>query len=175
MPDFIDPHADSAITRPRIARANPVRSIILAPGLHLGKLTTIARIPGKAGQHDKWKCKCRCGKETTVRSSNLVSGKTTSCGCARALAVRKRAIETRGRKPKGGRIINQRWSDPTLAAVARLATLWDCDATQAVEIAIQYLASMAESPDLAPPWLLNAPAALSLAHLPANDLRKPPQ
>lgn len=28
-----------------------------------------------------WKCVCSCGAETTVRSSQLLSGKTKSCGC----------------------------------------------------------------------------------------------
>ena len=28
-----------------------------------------------------WKCKCDCGRESEVLSSNLVKGNTTSCGC----------------------------------------------------------------------------------------------
>jgi len=28
-----------------------------------------------------WKCECICGKYTIVRSSSLISGNTTSCGC----------------------------------------------------------------------------------------------
>lgn len=35
----------------------------------------------------KWKCKCDCGKETTVISSNLKKGHTTSCGCARGNGI----------------------------------------------------------------------------------------
>ena len=29
----------------------------------------------------KWKCQCKCGKETIVDTRNLNSGHTTSCGC----------------------------------------------------------------------------------------------
>lgn len=28
-----------------------------------------------------WRCRCKCGKEIEARSSNLLSGNTTSCGC----------------------------------------------------------------------------------------------
>ena len=28
-----------------------------------------------------WRCKCKCGNETTVFSSNLIRGHTLSCGC----------------------------------------------------------------------------------------------
>lgn len=30
-----------------------------------------------------YNCKCQCGKNTTVRESNLISGDTQSCGCSR--------------------------------------------------------------------------------------------
>ena len=29
----------------------------------------------------KWKCKCKCGNEVIVNTSNLMSGHTRSCGC----------------------------------------------------------------------------------------------
>lgn len=184
MHDIIDPTANSAAGvrsgNRNIRTGAPPRTArrILRPGLHIGQLTTLARIPAaRAGQHDKWRCQCACGRETIVRSSNLVSGKTTSCGCARknkkAAAPKQ---ETRGRKPKAPyRNIGQRWTLPTHAAAARLAALWDCDVTQATEIALQYLATMAESRAAAPRWLLDAPAVLGLAHAPAADPRQEPR
>lgn len=36
-----------------------------------------------------WRCKCACGKEIAVRSSNLRSGNTSSCGCFRRDNMRK--------------------------------------------------------------------------------------
>lgn len=35
----------------------------------------------KNAKYASWRCKCFCGKEITVRSSNLLSFKTQSCGC----------------------------------------------------------------------------------------------
>ncbi len=30
-----------------------------------------------------WNCKCRCGRDTVVRESDLKRGHTRSCGCMR--------------------------------------------------------------------------------------------
>ncbi|WP_310625772.1 hypothetical protein [Limnohabitans sp.] len=35
-------------------------------------------------------CRCDCGKQVTVRSQSLRKGETTSCGCARADAMREK-------------------------------------------------------------------------------------
>jgi hypothetical protein len=35
----------------------------------------------------RWICKCECGRETAVLSLSLLSGNTTSCGCARIDAI----------------------------------------------------------------------------------------
>lgn len=50
-------------------------------GDKFGKLTVI--IPQKPDNHGnkRWLCKCECGKAKVVRSDNLLTGKTTSCGC----------------------------------------------------------------------------------------------
>ena len=45
------------------------------------------------GKH-RWRVRCECGTEKVVFASNLFSGKTRSCGCARHEEGRKR------RKPK---------------------------------------------------------------------------
>ena len=56
-------------------------NIIDLTGLKFGKLIVV----GFAGQdnygHCKWNCKCDCGGESVSLSSNLKSGKATSCGC----------------------------------------------------------------------------------------------
>lgn len=31
--------------------------------------------------HSKWRCRCSCGNYTVVESTNLLSGRTSSCGC----------------------------------------------------------------------------------------------
>lgn len=57
-------------------------------GQRFGRLTVLAdagRIDGRV----LWLCRCDCGKETTVRSSNLVKGRVTSCGCWRVKSATK--------------------------------------------------------------------------------------
>jgi len=55
-----------------------MRIFIDLKGKKFGKWTVI-----KVSEQNKryWLCKCICGKEKMVHSSNLKSGRTTSCGC----------------------------------------------------------------------------------------------
>ena len=50
-----------------------------------GKLTVIEPIENcvslKGINITRWKCKCECGNYTNVRTGNLISGHTKSCGC----------------------------------------------------------------------------------------------
>lgn len=55
-------------------------------GMTFGYLTVIERAddyitPLNGKVYVQWLCKCICGKETIVTSSNLKSGSTVSCGC----------------------------------------------------------------------------------------------
>lgn len=56
-------------------------------GIRFGKLTVIRRdldlIKKNGGKEPRWLCKCDCGNETVVLSSNLKSGSVKSCGCIR--------------------------------------------------------------------------------------------
>ena len=47
------------------------------------RLKVIEKAKTRQGSNWQWRCKCRCGKEVTVSGSNLITGNTTSCGCAR--------------------------------------------------------------------------------------------
>lgn len=52
-------------------------------GKRFGRLVAIKKSSqalDKSG-HLKWLCRCDCGKNSTVNSSNLKSGNTKSCGC----------------------------------------------------------------------------------------------
>jgi hypothetical protein len=64
---------DSSLTGfvPRSLRFNDLT------GKRLGKL--VALYPSESG---RWVCRCDCGAELAVRSTNLVSGNTRSCGCS---------------------------------------------------------------------------------------------
>ena len=54
-------------------------------GMRFGRLVVIAAARKHRSQNGKiyrmWSCICDCGKSVTVRTQNLVSGHTKSCGC----------------------------------------------------------------------------------------------
>jgi 5-methylcytosine-specific restriction endonuclease McrA len=50
-------------------------------GLVFGKLTVTMRDGINYRGEATWKCLCECGEKTTIKSGNLVLGKTKSCGC----------------------------------------------------------------------------------------------
>ena len=49
-------------------------------GQTFGRLTVLKRL-SSIGWVTMWRCRCRCGKMVDVRTGNLQSGNTTSCGC----------------------------------------------------------------------------------------------
>ena len=49
-------------------------------GKKFGRLEVIS-FDGIKHRYAYWKCKCDCGNITSVRSSHLIEGTTTSCGC----------------------------------------------------------------------------------------------
>lgn len=50
-------------------------------GDRYGKLTVVEQVenPGMS----KWRCVCDCGTEKVVFGTNLVNGRTKSCGCSK--------------------------------------------------------------------------------------------
>lgn len=58
-------------------------SIINMIGEKIGKLTVVNR-SHKRGTFTYWECLCECSKKTIVRSDNLRSKHTKSCGCLKA-------------------------------------------------------------------------------------------
>ena len=67
-------------------------------GQRFGRLTAIERLAEKSGSSYLWRCKCDCGSEARVSVKALVSGNTTSCGCAKIDALRERAKDISGRQ-----------------------------------------------------------------------------
>jgi hypothetical protein len=53
-------------------------------GLRFGLLTPIKPLP-RTSHHRRWRCRCACGKISTVYGTNLVQGSVTHCGCQRAV------------------------------------------------------------------------------------------
>ena len=50
-------------------------------GQRFGRLTVLKRAGSDNQNRATWLCRCDCGIEHIVSSSNLLSGKTQSCGC----------------------------------------------------------------------------------------------
>ena len=51
-------------------------------GKTFGLLTAIEDV-GRRNKEVLWRCRCECGTIVDVRSSNLKSGNTTTCGCSK--------------------------------------------------------------------------------------------
>lgn len=50
-------------------------------GMRFGRLTALAACSNVESMAAKWLCSCNCGKEKTVDSYGLRSGRVRSCGC----------------------------------------------------------------------------------------------
>ena len=70
-------------TEEEIAAGKRTETRVILPGDRFGRLTVVQR-EGYDPQRNAtmYLCHCDCGKDTTVQGGNLVSGHTTSCGCA---------------------------------------------------------------------------------------------
>jgi len=53
-------------------------------GRRFGRLTALYRDGYNDSWHAMWVCRCDCGKQVRVEKSNLMYGKTRSCGCLKS-------------------------------------------------------------------------------------------
>lgn len=53
-------------------------------GRVFGRLTVLRFSHTDTRRQSYWRCRCKCGSETLVGRSNLVTGGTVSCGCFKA-------------------------------------------------------------------------------------------
>lgn len=58
-------------------------------GKTFGLLTVISENPIRLNKKVCFDCECSCGGKKTVRGSDLISGKTNSCGCIVSMGERK--------------------------------------------------------------------------------------
>ena len=67
-------------------------------GQRFGRLLVLGLhpVPAGHGKHARWICLCECGAQRTIRSGNLLYGKTRSCGCLKVDLYRTR-MARRGR------------------------------------------------------------------------------
>jgi 5-methylcytosine-specific restriction endonuclease McrA len=76
-------------------------------GQKYGKLT-VESFSHVASQKTYWKCSCECGGSKTVRSNDLRTGKTTSCGCNMKESSKKnqKKMAASNKLPKGESAFN---------------------------------------------------------------------
>ena len=87
----------SNLRRGRVTRCKKCKHLLLVKdisGQRFGRLTAIERLPdtvpnGSTMVH-LWLCRCDCGKIVKVRSHDLLTGNTLSCGCLQRDIVRSR-------------------------------------------------------------------------------------
>lgn len=60
-------------------------------GQQFGRLTVLEHKGRDENRNQFWLCKCECGNEKIIRSANLKSGNTKSCGCLNNEMLPKRS------------------------------------------------------------------------------------
>lgn len=64
-------------------------------GMTFGRLLVLEENGRNKQGYKLWKCKCECGEYKTVRTSDLTSGVTRSCGCLRKESYQKNLTENK--------------------------------------------------------------------------------
>ena len=100
-------------TEDEIAAGKRAETRVILPGDRFGRLTVV-RSEGYNPQRNTtmYLCHCDCGKDTTVQGGNLVSGHTTSCGCALKDVQQspQKRVEARLAKPQTGKTEQNIWA-----------------------------------------------------------------
>ena len=82
-------------------------------GKKYGRLTVIERaedyISPKGIRHRKWNCRCECGSTKPVRQTELLQGKTKSCGCLQKEQATKRITQRSKKHGKKGTKLYNVW------------------------------------------------------------------
>ncbi len=68
------------------------RKLIKLDGKKFGRLTVIGQQGSDRFKHALWLCRCDCGNEMIIASSNLIRNHSQSCGCLRLENIRKRCL-----------------------------------------------------------------------------------
>ena len=66
-----------------------IMKLVDRTGQRFGRLVVVEQAGRTASKKVLWKCICDCGNETKTDSGSLVTGNTTSCGCALKEAITK--------------------------------------------------------------------------------------
>lgn len=70
-------------------------------GRRFGRLVAVSPVSGSKGTRRTWLCECDCGKTKSALTSDLLKGKTRSCGClARELLRKARTTHGQSASPE---------------------------------------------------------------------------
>ena len=79
-------------------------------GQKFGRLTAIECVGKNRANYAMWRCRCDCGKETTVASNSLRSGNTRSCGCLSVDLSTSRIVSRNTTHGKTHTVLFRRWT-----------------------------------------------------------------
>ena len=65
-------------------------------GRRFGRLTALYRDGWSNSWQSMWVCRCDCGKEVRVFKTNLMSGRSRSCGCLKSDLIAERNRKRNG-------------------------------------------------------------------------------
>lgn len=65
-------------------------------GRRFGRLTALYRDGWSNSWQAMWVCRCDCGKEVRVFKTNLMSGRSKSCGCLKSDLIAERNRKRNG-------------------------------------------------------------------------------
>ena len=91
-------------------------------GKKFGKLLVIKLLESRQyGKYKKrnWECLCDCGNKTNVTTSQLITGKTKSCGCLQKITSVENSIKSRHKIIKPNAAYNSIYSSYRSNAKAR--------------------------------------------------------
>lgn len=62
---------------------------MIPAGQRFGRLTVVGPVPSQGRGHQRYLCSCLCGNSKEILGTNLIQGRSTSCGCRRREIARK--------------------------------------------------------------------------------------
>ena len=98
-------------------------------GQKFNMLVVLKRVEDKispSGQkYVQWLCKCECGNECIVQSTNLKTGHTTSCGCLQKQRISETHLDNLTGKRFGRLVVLRRTEDMVSPSGSKDVT-WEC-------------------------------------------------
>ena len=109
-------------------------------GMRFGRLTVIKECDRRQKHLTRWVCKCDCGNEKEINTSDLTSGRTLSCGC-QGRENRKKSREKNMIGVRVGKLLVLEKLQKRKGANKSIVYLCLCDCGETTEVITSHLAS----------------------------------